>query len=516
MDNREELIAYIEELEKENKKLRRRTVRLERDVIMLSSLNDCALYLRDYNEEERSRSIIELAEAKEKAEHANKAKSNFLRSMSHEIRTPMNAIMGMDEMILKESREEETLKYASDIKTAGETLLSIINGILDLSKIESGKMEITDSEYELKDVVNHVLNMTRSKAFEKGLKYNVEVDDDTPAMFYGDELRLRQIMINLINNAIKYTEYGSVEVLISYDPQGGFLKIEVKDTGIGIRKEDAERLFKSFSRLKDSVERQIEGTGLGLNITKELAMLMGGDVTFESEYGKGSIFRAYVKHKALGDLKYKAARDLVPEPGPGDTEILFSAPAVRVLVVDDNDMNLDVIGALLKPTGIRVKEAASGMECIERLKKSGFDLVLLDQMMPGLNGDETLRMIREEHIADDTPIIALTADAVIGAREEYLKLGFADYLSKPVAYKDLETILMKHLPSELYTLTEVKKKEETKPKVLVVAPTTEELDAIRHIMGTNADGVFVKDEEKAEKYLSKHSVDYIVRRGDGK
>ncbi|MBP1585723.1 MAG: hypothetical protein ILP17_08530 [Lachnospiraceae bacterium] len=254
----------IRELEKENKILKREYSRLQQDLSMLSNLNDYTSRLRKFNEE--------------RVVAANKAKSNFLANMSHEIRTPMNAIIGMDEMILREVKDRKIGKYALDIKSASKTLLSIINDILDLSKIESGKMEILPVEYECSSIFNDVANMTMKKAEEKGLSYELKVDSDIPSVLYGDEIRIRQIMLNIINNAIKYTKEGGVRILASYDHETEKLCIKVTDTGIGIRPEDMERLFESFRRLEETKNRNIEGTGLGLNITKQLVELMDGEL----------------------------------------------------------------------------------------------------------------------------------------------------------------------------------------------------------------------------------------------
>ena len=454
------------------------------------------------------------------AEKANRAKSIFLANMSHEIRTPMNAIIGMDEMILREASNKSIEKYALDIHSAGRTLLSIINNILDLSKIESGKMELNPVEYGFSSVLNDLVNMTMKKAEDKGLEYRLEASPDIPSVLWGDEIRIRQIMLNLINNAIKYTHDGSVRIAVSFDRDVKKLKISVTDTGIGIRPEDMGKLFDSFQRLDENKNRSIEGTGLGLNIAKQLASMMGGDIEVTSEYGKGSTFTATMVQKIIN-----------PEPIGNFVENLAKvqkereaykpsliAPDAHILVVDDSDMNLTVIKGLLKRTKIQVVTAESGDECIDQLEKQAFHIVLLDQMMPGKTGIETLKIIRERHLADSTPIIALTADAVMEAREAYLKEGFTDYLSKPIIYQELETMLRKYLDDSLLTdnkeslpKTSKDENETEKPVMLVISDSADNLKKIRETLSDNYKGVFVRTEEQAQKYLQTHKVDFIMR-----
>ena len=491
-------------LEKENRILRRENKRLEQDLKMLSNLNDYASRLRNFNEE--------------RVVAANNAKSNFLANMSHEIRTPMNAIIGMDEMIIRESGDTRISKYATDIRSASKTLLSIINDILDLSKIESGKMEIVPVEYDSASVFNDIANMTIKKAEDKGLKYDLVIDENIPVRLYGDEIRVRQIMLNIINNAIKYTEQGSVRVHASYDRSGERFEFVVSDTGIGIRQEDMGTLFESFRRLEETRNRNIEGTGLGLNITHQLVQMMGGTIEVESEYGKGTVFTTRIIQKMIDDSpignfneKLNAALAEVSEYKP-----ILVAPNAKILVVDDNEMNLEVVTGLLEDTRIQVTTALSGPECLNLLKQRKYDVVLLDQMMPGMSGRETLSQIREGHLAENTPIIALTADAIVGARESYLKEGFADYLSKPVMYEELENILLTYIDSKLLYTREMLEKEEEeadKPVVLVINESAKKLKEIKTLLGNKYKGVFVKDEDKARKYLAEHDVEFVIRDG---
>ncbi|MBR4168153.1 MAG: response regulator [Lachnospiraceae bacterium] len=469
------------------------------------------------------------------AENSNRAKSNFLANMSHEIRTPMNAIIGLNEMILRESPDAKIKQYALDIKGAGDTLLSIINDILDLSKIESGKMELVPVEYEISSVINDVVNMTMKKANDKGLDFHLYADPDIPSVLYGDEIRVRQVMLNIINNAIKYTEEGSVKINLSYDRDTTFLILRVADTGVGIRESDRERIFTSFQRLDESRNRKVEGTGLGLSITKQLVSLMHGQIVVESEYGKGSTFTAYMVQKVedetpignyterLEKAKFAAAEEYRPA---------LVAPKARLLIVDDNEMNLQVIADLLQETKIRVTVALSGAECIERLKDRDYDMVLLDQMMPELSGTQTLKLIRDRGLAEHTPIVVLTADAIAGAKEAYIKEGFTDYLSKPVMYEELEETLRKYLdPSLLLSEEEAVALESAeaggvagvagdsgdasadgdKPVILVISESSDKLKEAKTALSTAYKGVFVKNDEQAEKYLSEHEVAFVLR-----
>ena len=330
-------------------------------------------------------------------------------------------------------------------------MLSIINNILDLSKIESGKMEMNYADYEISSVINDVISMTEKRAEEKGLKYSMNISPYIPSVLKGDEMRVRQIMLNLINNAIKYTHKGSVTTDVMYDFKSNRLKITVEDTGVGIRKEDIGKLFEAFQRLDENKNKTIEGTGLGLRITQQLVEMMGGNISVESEYGVGSKFsveidQEIIDHTSIGDVKIdkKPKTEKKEESQP-----MLEAPNAKVLAVDDNKMNLKVLRALLKKTKMQVTLVESGRQCIDSLIADSFDVVLLDIMMPEMTGVEALHIIRDNHIADDTPIIALTADAVDNAKENYLKEGFSDYLSKPIIYKDLEEVLKKHLKASL-------------------------------------------------------------------
>ncbi len=468
----------------------------------------------------------------EKANAANEAKSSFLANMSHEIRTPLNAIIGMDEMIIREAKNERVIKYARDIQSAGNTLLAIINDILDLSKIESGKLEIVPVKYDFGSVLNDVVNMTNRKAKVKGLYLNLEVDPELPYMLVGDEIRVRQVMLNIINNSIKYTQHGGIVVSVSFkrgdDPERLELIIAVKDTGIGIKEEDMGKLFKTFQRLDMLKNRNIEGTGLGLTITKQLATMMDGSVEAESEYGVGSTFTLHLMQgiedeTPIGDF---TERLNISQSKMGVYTPKLIAPEAKILVVDDNDVNLQVITGLLMYTEIKIDVASSGREGIENIKKKKYDIIFLDQMMPEMDGIETLEVIKNEHLADGVPVIVLTADAVVGAKERYLSHGFNDYLSKPVEGDKLEQMIRDYLPAdrvlseeqaeEYRRKRETEKTEQEEPaeapeeSIVVIDSSPETLKKHKDRLKKHYAGTYVKDVEKAKLYLQKHSADYVL------
>ena len=410
----------------------------------------------------------EAEKAKEIAQQANRAKSEFLANMSHEIRTPINAVLGMDEMILRESDNPKILEYASDIKQAGSMLLSLINDILDFSKIESGKMDIIPVDYDLGILLSDTIDMIRSRAEEKKLQLELNIESNTPVHLHGDEVRLRQILTNILTNAVKYTSEGKVILTVSGKKVSAGtvqLYVSVKDTGIGIKKEDIGRLFDSFQRVDESRNRNIEGTGLGLSITMRLLNLMGSRLEVESTYGEGSDFYFYLEQKQLDDEVIGEDIQKYYENEKGKMSISaeqFYAPDAKILVVDDNEMNLKVFLGLLKNYGMQIDTAMSGKECLARMEKNAYHMIFMDHLMPEMDGVETLRRIRElkTNQSKDAVIIILTANAVSGAREMFLKEGFVDYLSKPIIAVKLEKMIRKYLPAELLLRNDLGQKEE--------------------------------------------------------
>lgn len=411
----------------------------------------------------------EAERAKEIAQQANRAKSDFLANMSHEIRTPINAVLGMDEMILRESTNPQILEYASDIKQAGSMLLSLINDILDFSKIESGKMDIIPVDYDLGILLGDTIDMIRSRAEEKKLQLELKIESTTPVHLHGDEVRLRQIITNILTNAVKYTPEGKVTLTVSgkkVSDEAVQLYISVKDTGIGIKEEDMGRLFDSFQRVDESRNRNIEGTGLGLSITMRLLNLMGSGLEVKSTYGEGSDFYFYLEQKQLDDevigddvLKYyeneKGKNSISTEQ--------FYAPDAKILVVDDNEMNIKVFLGLLKNHGMQIDTAMSGKECLALIEKNAYHIIFMDHQMPEMDGVETLKRIRElqNNPSKDAVIIILTANAVSGAREMFLQEGFRDFLSKPIIAVQLEKMIQKYLPKELLLKNDLGQKEES-------------------------------------------------------
>ena len=421
------------------------------------TLINVALY---YTVESPDAMLIEkLAHEKERADVANEAKSSFLAHMSHEIRTPINSVLGMDEMILRESTEENILDYAESIRTSGSTLLSLVNDILDFSKVEAGKMEIIPAQYELNSVINDLYNMVYARAEGKGLGLGVNVDPSIPNVLYGDEIRIKQCVLNLMTNAVKYTNEGSIKLSVSYDKIDSgniMLKVSVKDTGIGMKPEALEKLYVPFARIEEKKHRNIEGTGLGMNITRQLLKLMGSDINVKSEYGIGSEFSFEVKQGVISDIPYGEGSLTchTSHDNARSQNGMFRAPEARVLVTDDNEMNISVFVHLLKRTQIQVSAASSGKETLEMAEAGDYDIYFIDHMMPEMDGLETLKRLKEIPGREDSLCIALTANAVAGARESYLKAGFQDYLSKPIDYEKLERMLMRYLPAELVESTD--------------------------------------------------------------
>ncbi len=439
----------------------------------------------------------ELLAEKVRAESANHAKSDFLANMSHEIRTPINAVLGMNEMILREDHRAqelakddsvdmiETLKninvYANDVKNAGHNLLAIVNDILDFSKIEAGKMDITEAPYQLSSLLNDLNNMILFKAQDKKLDFNIDVDRTLPDDLYGDEVRVRQILTNVLGNAVKYTEKGFVRLTLRGEEQGDgtiLLKAEISDTGIGIRPEDKEKLFTKFQRLEMERNSTVEGTGLGLVITQRLLDMMGGTISVESEYGKGSAFTVTIPQRIVSNVSvgnFQERFETNMKDG-GSYKESFRAPNARILVVDDTRINLAVVANLLKSTLMRIDTALSGAEAVKKAEETAYDLILMDQRMPEMDGTEALHKIRETSggKSSKVPVICLTADAVIGAKERYLSEGFSDYLTKPIDSFALEKMLKKYLPDSKVESVKEERSEEVREE-----KTSDSYDVLR-------------------------------------
>ncbi len=405
------------------------------------------------------RDMLSTEKEKQMAIMANESKDKFLANMSHEIRTPINTVIGMNEMILRENKDNTIQEYAQNIQSASRMLLSLINDVLDFSKIEAGKLEVTENPYHLSSLLNDVIMGIKVRAENKKLSLHLNIDENMPAVLKGDEIRIRQILNNLLSNAVKYTSEGS----ITFSAKGVqndnrfMLEVSVQDTGNGIKKEDMAHLFDSFQRLELNKNRYIEGTGLGLSITKQLVNQMQGSIDVQSEYGKGSCFtvcipQEIVDSQPMGDLEqaYKNAATSQGTIEKQEEKKHLYAPNASVLVVDDNKMNLTVVKALLKRSAIQLDFAMGGEECLEFTRNKKYDLILMDHMMPEPDGVQTLHMLREEkdNVNQNTTVIVLTANAIAGAAEQYLQEGFADYLAKPVVGEKLEEVLAKYLDSE--------------------------------------------------------------------
>ena len=419
-----------------------------------------------------------LSEALKTAEDANRAKSRFVSDMSHEIRTPITAILGMNEMIHRECNDDTILGYSDTIEKAGTSLLGIISDILDFSKIESGKMELMEICYSLPDMIRDLYNLVYFRADSKGLAVDLDIDETLPRDLYGDELRVKQIITNLLTNAVKYTEEGSIKLTIRRETQmdeSVLMYVEVADTGIGIKEKDMEKLFSSFERLEPERNRTVEGTGLGLTITSELLGHMGSRLQVESTYDVGSRFFFTIK-QGIADAtrigEFKKDTLLSDTSASRRQQAPFRAPGARILIVDDTPMNLQVIVALLKRTGMQTDTASGGAECIEMFEENEYNMVFLDYRMPGIDGIETLRELsmRFPEKFERTPVISLTASAVSGDREKMLEAGFSDYLAKPVNVSDMENVLRKYLPKELQETDAAEAAEEGDDEIKKLSP----------------------------------------------
>lgn len=391
--------------------------------------------------------------SQQEAETANMAKSSFLANMSHEIRTPINAILGMNEMILREEKDPAIRGYAGNIQASGNSLLSIVSDVLDISKIESGKLEIIPVDYEVNSLISDCCNMAAGRAKAKELELLVECADNVPMKLCGDETHIRQIIMNLLTNAVKYTEKGTVKLIVSgsFNDGGFVLKVDVSDTGIGIAEENLPQLFTQFQRFDLQRNRNIEGTGLGLSIVKRLCDLMSGTITARSVLGSGSTFTVELPQKVVDstpcggvNLNYSAGAE-------HEYHHSFEAPEAKILAVDDLPVNLLVIANLLKETRIKIDTAGSGRECLDKCSQQKYDLILMDHMMPEMDGVQTFEKLHGDKSSPnfETPVIMLTANALAGMREQYMDVGFADYVSKTVRGAKLEEAIRRNLPESL-------------------------------------------------------------------
>lgn len=421
-------------------------------IILLFSMETPDYQKLMFTMDELDKAKKEADEARTEAENANKAKSIFLANMSHEIRTPINGIMGIDEIALREVSEDNMKQYLLDIRDASKSLLALINDILDVSKIESGKMEIVKEEYSLNKLIYSIMNVIMFKAESKGLKLDISNNPDIPEMLLGDEGRIRQILINLLSNAIKYTQEGSVSLYVDYkivNKEEINVIFKVKDTGIGIKEEDKPKIFGRFERVDIVKNRNIEGTGIGLSLSKQLTELMKGTISFDSIYEKGTEFvvvlpQKIVNNEPMGKFSGKKKEDnLIVRYDD------FEAPDAKILVVDDIALNLKVMLGLLKDTKIQIDTAEDGPSCLELAKNTKYDLIFLDHLMPEMDGIETLHILKNspKNLNYTTPVIALTANSTTNARKFYMVEGFDDYLTKPMELELLFKMIKVYLPS---------------------------------------------------------------------
>ena len=456
--------------------------------LMTSQLKEYIEYISEQTKKEREAKEAALTESQINAA-ASQAKSAFLANMSHEIRTPINAVLGMNEMILRESDDKTILGYAANIKSAGANLLSIVNDVLDFSKIEAGKMELLQDNYEISSMIIDLMNMTRERAQKKGLKYNLNINSSLPKTLYGDSVRIKQCILNLLTNAIKYTEKGSVTFSVDFkkeDEENVFLIIHVIDTGCGIKDEDLKRLFDPFERIEEEKNRTIEGSGLGMSIVRRLLDMMNTRLNVKSTYGEGSDFSFTVKQEVkdwspVGEINEAYEESI--EQMTFYKEKLY-APSARLLFVDDTAMNLEVIKGLLKNTGMKIDTVLSGKEALEAVKSQTYDILFIDHRMPELDGIQTLHAMKEmdNNLSSGKPCIALTANAISGVKKMYLEEGFDDYLSKPVNPARLEEMIIKYLPeSYLETPPETAEKDNKSEKNSQENDFIKELEKIKDI-----------------------------------
>ncbi|WP_049946301.1 ATP-binding protein [Butyrivibrio sp. WCD2001] len=467
-----------------------------------------------YMSSQRDSAYDVLRKQKESDEEEARRRMEYFANMSHEIRTPINAILGYDELILREYNDPALRQYAYNIRSAGNTLLSLINDSLDYSRIEAGKMELFIAEYDVGTVIEDMMSLIRPRALAKGLDLKGFVNENIPRRLYGDADRLKQCIANLLTNSVKYTDEGEIDFSMDFealpvnpgsDNEEILLKVAIRDTGIGIREEDLQKLYKPFERIEEDKIKNIEGSGLGLSIVRQILSLMDSELKVESIYGEGSNFHFSIKQRVagrepVGDFEKSYARNVADK---NHFAISFTAPEARVLVVDDAELNLAVMEGLLNGTGIQVDSALSATTGLELAEKNDYDVIFVDLRMPGINGGEMIRKLRgdyepghdkgkynsgkkyrKKYNSDkdaekirnrETPCIALTAGALQETKSDYKKLGFTDYLLKPVAFKELEMILQKYIPADKIKRMSVKDIM-TKKKDVPLLDTEEKLN----------------------------------------
>jgi len=412
------------------------------DVLLISSFECFISVLMYFTIENPDVKMIEQLEiAKEQADKANHAKSDFLSNMSHEIRTPLNAIVGFSESLKDENIPESARENVDDIIMASNNLLDIVNGILDISKIEANKLEIIDKEYDIKSVLDELTALTKARIGDKGLDFRVNIDPSLPRVLYGDNVRLKQVVLNILTNAVKYTKEGYVIFTVSSVIKDDVCRLifSVEDSGIGIKEESIPKLFSKFERLDVEKEITIEGTGLGLAITKKLIELMNGTIVVQSVYGKGSKFTISIDQRII------AAEAPIIHEAPAASSTVVDAKGAKILVVDDNELNLKVASVLLNKYHFTIETATNGQECLNKVRRGGeYDIIFMDDMMPKMNGREALAKLKEDPNFK-IPVIALTANAITGMRQEYLNSGFNDYLSKPIERPELERVIKEYI-----------------------------------------------------------------------